>query len=126
MAEKYRTEARNCFNRVLSGDRTVIREINKNAAQNGPGLVIALPNTWSPHDPKAYMVQEGAPMSDVLRPRRDENRDACHKLELRIQDIHAQNPAKAGMRIETWMFKGNGKTWVNAAAFATYMGMDDN
>jgi hypothetical protein len=41
VAEKYKTEARNCFNRVLSGDHTLIREINKNAARNGPVQQIA-------------------------------------------------------------------------------------
>ena len=28
---------------------------------------IALLNTWFLHDPEAYTVQEGAPVSDVLR-----------------------------------------------------------
>lgn len=85
---------------------------------------------WDPKDPKAYTVQEGALVSDILAgmlgPPCDENRDARHKLQLKIQELHAKDPAKAAMKAEVWMFKGDGTVWVNVAAFAKYLGMDAN
>ena len=80
--------------------------------------------------PQNYMVQQGVLVQDVLRgmlgPVCDENRDAAHKLELKIQELHAQDPAKAAIKVEMWMFQGDGSMWVNVAAFAKYLGMDAN
>lgn len=80
---------------------------------------------WDPKDPKAYTVQEGALVSDILAgmlgPPCDENRDASHKLQLKIQELHAKDPAKAAMKAEVWMFKGDGKLWVNTTSVIKYI-----
>lgn len=80
---------------------------------------------WDPKDPKAYTVQEGALVSDILAgmlgPPCDENRDARHKLQLKTQELHAQDPAKAAMKAEVWMFKGDGKLWVNTTSVIKYI-----
>ena len=107
-----------CFNRVLAGDRTPIRELRAEPQ-------IALPGAWDPQDPDAYTVQEGALVSDTITgmigPPCDENRDARHKLQLKIQELHAKDPAKAAQKVEGWMFMGNGTMWVNATSVTKYM-----
>jgi len=150
-----------CFNQVLAGDRSRIRETQplglvQGAAQDpeqgaaqgaaqgpapgpapgpaqgaeqgaapGPAQQIALPGAWDPQDPSAYTVQEGAPVSHILTgmlgPLCDENRDASHKLQLKIQELHAQDPAKAAMKVEVWSFKGDGTMWVNTTSVIKYI-----
>ena len=98
----------------------------------GPAQQIALPGAWDPQDPNAYTVHEGALVSDILTgmlgPLCDENRDAYHKLQLKIQELHAQDPARAAMKAEVWMFKGDGTMWVNTTSVIKYIytGSADN
>ena len=86
----------------------------------------------SMHDHKNYTVAEGAPVSEILKgmlgPRCDENRDAFHQLELKIQALHAGDSAKNEMKVENWTFKGDGTTWVNATSIFKYIytGSHDN
>jgi len=134
-----------CFNKVLAGDRTLIRETERQGlvqgpeqgpaqgpaqgaaqgAAQGPAQQIVLPGAWDPQDPDAYTVQEGALVSDILTgmlgPPCDENRDARHKLQLKIQELHAKDPAKAAMKVEVWGFKGDGKLWVNTTSVIKYI-----
>jgi hypothetical protein len=130
-----------CFYQVLAGDRTRIRETERRelvqgAAQGpeqgaeqgpeqGPAQQIALPGAWDPQDPNAYTVQEGVFVSDILTgmlgPPCDENRDASHKLQLKIQELHAKDPAKAAMKVEVWSFKGDGTMWVNTTSVIKYI-----
>ena len=142
-----------CFNQVLAGDRTRIRKTEplglvQGAAQGpeqgaeqgpeqgaeqgpaqGPAQQIALPGAWDPQDPNAYTVHEGALVSDILTgmlgPLCDENRDASHKLQLKIQELHAQDPARAAMKVEVWVFKGDGKHWVNTTSVIRYIQTGD-
>ena len=76
-------------------------------------------------DHRNYTVAEGAPVHQILKemlgPRCDENRDASHQLELKIQALHAAEPAKPNMKVETWTFHGDGTTWVNATSVFKYM-----
>ena len=76
-------------------------------------------------DHKNYTVAEGAPVPEILKgmlgPRCDENRDASHQLELKIQALHAAEPAKKDMKVEMWTFHGDGTTWVNATEICKYM-----
>jgi hypothetical protein len=51
----------------------------------------------------------------------DENRDASHKLQLKIQELHAKDPAKAAMKVEVWSFKGDGTMWVNTTSVIKYI-----
>lgn len=130
-----------CFYQVLAGDRTRIRETERRelvqgAAQGpeqgaeqgpeqGPAQQIALPGAWDPQDPNAYTVHQGALVSDILTgmlgPLCDENRDASHKLQLKIQELHAKDPAKAAMKVEMWGFKGDGTMWVNTTSVIKYI-----
>ena len=130
-----------CFYQVLAGDRTRIRETERRelvqgAAQGpeqgaeqgpeqGPAQQIALPGAWDPQDPNAYTVHQGALVSDILTgmlgPLCDENRDASHKLQLKIQELHAKDPAKAAMKVEVWSFKGDGTMWVNTTSVIKYI-----
>lgn len=79
--------------------------------------------SWQDH--KNYTVAEGAPVSELLKgmlgPRCDENRDASHQLELKIQALHAGDSAKKDMKVETWTFHGDGTTWVNATSIFKYI-----
>ena len=79
----------------------------------------------SMEDHKNYTVAEGAPVPEILKgmlgPRCDENRDASHQLELKIQELHAGDSAKPNMKVETWTFHGDGTTWVNATSIFKYM-----
>jgi hypothetical protein len=79
----------------------------------------------SMQDHKNYTVAEGAPVQQILKgmlgPRCDENRDAAHQLELKIQAIHAGDSAKQGMKVETWTFHGDGTAWVNATSIFKYI-----
>jgi len=99
-------------------------------ASSAPQQISIAFASFSMECPQNYMVQQGALVQDVLRgmlgPVCDENRDAAHKLELKIQELHAQDPAKAAIKVEMWMFQGDGSMWVNVAAFAKYLGMDAN
>jgi hypothetical protein len=76
-------------------------------------------------DHKNYTVAEGAPVQEILKgmlgPRCDENRDASHQLELKIQTLHAGDSAKPNMKVEMWRFLGDGTTWVNATSIFKYM-----
>ena len=116
-----------CFNRVIAGDRTSIREISAElqGPAPGPAQQIALPGAWDPQDPNAYTVHQGALVSDILTgmlgPLCDENRDASHKLQLKIQELHAKDPAKAAMKVEVWGFKGDGTMWVNTTSVIKYI-----
>ena len=134
-----------CFTRVIAGDRTSIREINNYFTQDdlvpgtekdteqdteqdapqGPAQQIALPGAWDPKDPNAYTVHQGALVSDILTgmlgPLCDENRDASHKLQLKIQELHAKDPARAAMKVEVWVFKGDGTMWVNTTSVIKYI-----
>ena len=80
---------------------------------------------WDPQDPKAYMVQEGPPVSDTLKnmlgPPCDKNRDATHKLQLKNLAILAKDPAKAAMKVEMWRFQGDGTMSVNATSVIKYI-----
>jgi hypothetical protein len=77
-------------------------------------------------------ADEGAPVPEILKgilgPRCDENRDASHQLELKIQALHAAQPAKKEMKVEMWTFHGDGTTWVNATSIFKYIytGASDN
>jgi len=79
--------------------------------------------SWQDHT--NYTVAEGAPVSELLKgmlgPRCDENRDASHQLELKIQALHAAEPAKKEMKVEMWTFHGDGTTWVNATSIFKYI-----
>jgi hypothetical protein len=83
-------------------------------------------------DHRNYTVAEGAPVSEILKgmlgPRCDENRDASHQLELKIQALDAGDSAKQTMKVETWEFHGDGTTWINATSIFKYMytGSRDN
>ncbi len=57
----------------------------------------------------------------MLGPRCDENRDAFHNLELKIQALHDNDYPKTGMKVEMWTFKGDGKMLVNATSIFKYM-----
>jgi hypothetical protein len=76
-------------------------------------------------DHRNYTVAEGAPvhqiLKDMLGPRSDENRDAAHQLELKIQALHAADSAKQSMKVEVWTFNGDGTTWINATSMFKYM-----
>ena len=90
---------------------------------------MALAKTWASHDVDASMVQEGERVSNILMgmlgPPCDENRDASHKLQLKIQELHAKDPAKAAMKVEVWVFKGDGKHWVNTTSVIRYIQTGD-
>jgi hypothetical protein len=79
----------------------------------------------SMQDHKNYTVTEGAPVQEILKgmlgPRCDENRDASHQLELKIQALHAGDSAKPNMKVEMWTFHGDGTTWVNATSIFKYI-----
>ena len=102
------------------------------AAGDGTVQAIARKPELSKEDHKNYTVAEGAPVSELLKgmlgPRCDENRDASHQLELKIQELHDGDFAKSKMKVETWTFHGDGTTWVNATEICKYMytGSRDN
>jgi len=79
----------------------------------------------SMQDHKNYTKAEGALVQDIIKgmlgPRCDENRDASHQIELKIQALHAGDPAKKEMNVEIWTFHGDGTTWVNATEIFKYM-----
>jgi hypothetical protein len=106
-----------CFNRVLAGDHTLIREITADAVENLPVEQIARA-TMSMQDPKNYTLETGAPVQEILKgmlgPRCDENRDAFHQLELKIKELEHNDFTKKNMKVEMWTFKADGTTWVNA------------
>jgi hypothetical protein len=81
-------------------------------------------------DHRNYTVAEGAPVHQILKemlgPRCDENRDASHQLELKIQTLHAAEPAKKEMKVEMWTFHGDGTTWVNATDIFKYINTGNN
>ena len=74
---------------------------------------------------KNYTVAEGAPVQEILKgmlgPRCDENRDAFHKLDLKIQELHAGDPAKKEMKVEVWTFQGDGTKLVNTTSVLKYI-----
>jgi hypothetical protein len=76
-------------------------------------------------DHRNYTVAEGAPVHQILKemlgPRCDENSDASHQLELKIQALHAGDSAKQTMKVEMWTFNGDGTTWVNATSIFNYI-----
>ncbi len=76
-------------------------------------------------DHRNFTVAEGAPVHQILKemlgPRCDENHDASHQLELKIQALHDRDFAKSKMKVETWTFHGDGTTWVNATEICKYM-----
>jgi hypothetical protein len=86
----------------------------------------------SMEDHKNYTVAEGALVHQILKemlgPRCDENRDASHQLELKIQAMHDSDFARSKMKVQTWTFHGDGTTWVNATSIFKYMytGSRDN
>lgn len=88
-------------------------------------MQMALAKTWASHDVDAYMVQEGECVSDILMgmlgPPCDENRDARQQLQLKTQELHAKDPAKAAMKVEVWVFKGDGTMWVNTTSVIKYI-----
>jgi hypothetical protein len=79
----------------------------------------------SMQDHKNYTVTEGAPVQEILKgmlgPRCDDNRNANHKLALKIQALHAGDSAKKEMKVEMWRFHGDGTTWVNATSIFKYI-----
>jgi len=79
----------------------------------------------SMQDPKNYTVETGALVQDILKgmlgPRCSENCDAFHQLELKILELHNSDFAKVNMKIELWMFHGDGTVWVNATSVFKYM-----
>lgn len=95
-------------------------EDTKGAAQQ-----IVFPGAWDPEDPDAYTKHQGAPVPDILTgmlgPPCDENRDASHELQLKIHELHAKDPAKAAMKVEVWVYKGDGKHWVNTTSVIKYI-----
>jgi hypothetical protein len=76
-------------------------------------------------DHRNYTVAEGSHVSEILKgmlgPRCDENRDASHQLELKIQALHAADSAKPNMKVEMWTFNGDGTVWINATEICKYM-----
>jgi hypothetical protein len=116
-----------CFNRVIAGDRTSIREISAElqGPAPGPAQQIALPGAWDPQDPNAYTVQEGALVVDILKGMLGPPCDARQQLQLKIQELHAQDPAKAAMKVEMWSFKGDGTMWVNTTSVIKYIQTGD-
>ena len=60
-------------------------------------------------------------LKGILGPRCDENRDASHQLELKIQALHAGDSAKPNMKVEMWTFHGDGTTWLNATSIFKYI-----
>ena len=86
----------------------------------------------SMQDHENYTVAEGAPVRDILKgmlgPRCDENRDAFHKLALKLQDLEDNDSAKKEMKVEIWTFKGDRTTWVNTTSVFKYIytGARDN
>jgi hypothetical protein len=76
-------------------------------------------------DHRNYTVAEGAPVHQILKgmlgPRCDENSDASHQLELKIQALHAVDSAKPNMKVEMWTFNGDGTVWINATEICKYM-----
>ncbi len=119
-AVEFRDRVLESFNRVLAGDRTLIR-----AAQQIAPVPVLMSGQLSMQDNKNYTFSEGAPVPEILKgmlgPRCDENRDASHQLELKIQALHAADSAKPNMKVEMWTFHGDGTTWVNATSIFKYM-----
>ena len=113
--------------RCDAGDAGVMNELLQAACDPTAGQRVT-----SMGDPKNYTVETGAPVQDILKgmlgPRCDENRDASHQLELKIQAMHDSDFAKSKMKVETWTFHGDGTTWVNATSIFKYMytGSRDN
>ena len=97
----------------------VLLDIAQNASIRGASGQLSM------LDHKNYTVAEGAPvqqiLKDMLGPRCDENRDASHQLELKIQALHDGDHAKTKMKVETWTFHGDGTTWINATSIFKYM-----
>ena len=106
--------------RCDAGDAGVMNELLQAACDPSAGQRVT-----SMGDPKNYTVETGAPVQDILKgmlgPRCDENRDASHQLELKIQAMHDSDFAKSKMKVETWTFHGDGTTWVNATEIFKYM-----
>ena len=86
----------------------------------------------SMQDPDNYIVAEGAPVQEILKgmlgPRCDDNRDAFHRLLLKIQALEDSDFAKKNMKVEMWTYHGDGTTWVNATSIFKYIytGARDN
>ena len=127
-AVEFRDRVLESFNRVLAGDRTLIRA----AQQIAPVPALMSGQQVAMQDHKNYTVAEGAPVPEILKgmlgPRCDENRDASHQLPLKIQALHAGDSAKKEMKVEMWTFHGDGTTWVNATSIFKYIytGARDN
>ncbi len=119
-AVEFRDRVLESFNRVLAGDRTLIR-----ASQQIAPVPALMSGQLSMQDHKNYTVAEGAPVPEILKgmlgPRCDENRDAFHKLALKIQRLEDSDFAKKKMKVEMWRFHGDGTTWVNATSIFKYI-----
>ena len=119
-AVEFRDRVLESFNRVLAGDHTLIR-----AAHQIAPVPALMSGQLSMQDHKNYTVAEGAPVPEILKgmlgPRCDENRDASHQLELKIQALHAGDSAKPNMKVEMWTFHGDGTVWVNATSIFKYI-----
>jgi hypothetical protein len=102
------------------------------AAVSAVSAVSCAQSQLSMLDHRSYTVAEGAPVHQILKemlgPRCDENRDASHQLELKIQALHDGDFAKSKMKVEMWTFHGDGTTWINATSIFKYMytGSRDN
>jgi hypothetical protein len=79
----------------------------------------------SMQDHKNYTVADGAPVQEILTcilgPLCDENRDAFHRLKLKMQELGDNDFAKKNMKVEMWTFNGDGTTWVNATSIFKYI-----
>jgi hypothetical protein len=100
--------------------RTLIR-----AAQQIAPVPALMSGQLSMQDHKNYTVAEGAPVQEILTyilgPLCDENRDAFHRLKLKIQELEDIDFTKNNMKVEMWTFNGDGTIWVNATSLFKYI-----
>jgi hypothetical protein len=72
-----------------------------------------------------YDRTDGAPVSAILKnilgPLCDENRDAYHQLERKIQAMHAGDPAKKEMKVEVLKSRKDESTWITLISIIKYM-----
>jgi hypothetical protein len=60
-------------------------------------------------------------LKGAMGPLCEENRDAFHQLELKMQKLHADDPTKENMRTEEYTYKIDGTKWVNFRSIFDYM-----
>jgi hypothetical protein len=116
----FRDRVLECFNRVIAGEHTLIR-----AAQQIAPVPALMSGQLSMQDHKNYTVAEGAPVQEILNgilgPLCHENRDAFHRLKLKIQELEDSDFTKNNMKVEMWTFNVDGTIWVNATSLFKYI-----